>query len=167
MGSRHVFVVLAVVLAVAIAMTAATAADDSAEPAPWGRAEPSDIDYAPQKVVYDVAARDEAAFERVLDRVSFLNVIYEADPFEASIVVVLHGDELDFFAVDRYAQHRELMRRVHSLVLSGPIEFRVCRVAARGRGLEPEDMHGFLRIVPMADAEIVRLQREEGYAYMR
>ena len=33
--------------------------------------------------------------------------------------------------------------------------------------MEPEDIHGFVKLVPMADAEIVRLQREDGYAYMR
>jgi hypothetical protein len=71
------------------------------------------------------------------------------------------------FAIENHAQHRELMRRAHSLTLAGPIEFRMCRVAASGHGLEPGDIHGFVKIVPMADAEIVRLQREEGYAYMR
>lgn len=30
----------------------------------------------------------------------------------------------------------------------------------------PSDVHGFVQMVPMADAEIVRLQKE-GYAYMR
>jgi hypothetical protein len=86
------------------------------ERAPWGSASLEDIAYAPHKVVYDVAAPDVGSFSRVLDRVSYLNNIYRADPFDASIVVVLHG---------------------------------------------------FVRVVPMADAEIVRLQQEEGYAYMR
>lgn len=139
-----------------------------AEPAaPWGRGQVERIDYAPQKAVYDVAAVDREAFVGVLDRASYLNNIYNADPFSASIVLVLHGDEIPFFAIDNHAEHRDLMRRAHSLTLAGPIEFRMCRVAARGHGLEPEDIHGFVKLVPMADAEIVRLQREEGYAYMR
>ena len=138
-----------------------------AESAPWGRADVKAIDYAPQKVVYDVAAADEASFSRVLDRVSYLNTIYQADPFSASIVLVLHGDEIPLFAIARLDRHRELMKRAHSLMLSGPIEFRMCRVAAHEYGLEPADIHGFVKIVPMADAEIVRLQREGGYAYMQ
>ena len=136
------------------------------ERAPWGSARLEDIAYAPHKVVYDVAAPDVAAFSRVLDRVSYLNNIYHADPFDASIVVVLHGDEIPFFAIDSLDKYRELMRRAQSLTLAGPVEFRMCRVAARGHGLEPHDIHGFVRVVPMADAEIVRLQQEEGYAYM-
>ena len=135
--------------------------------APWGRASPEEIDYAPHKVLYDVAVSDVDTFSRVLDRVSYLNNLYQADPFEASIVLVLHGDEIPFFAVDRYAEYRDLMERARSLTVAGPIEFRVCRVAARGHGLDPHDLHGFVKVVPMADAEIVRLQQEEGYAYMQ
>lgn len=134
---------------------------------PWGRASGQMTDYRPQKVVYDVAAEDREAFERVLDRASYLNNLYHADPFRASIVLVLHGDEIPFFAVAQYDEYRALMRRAQSLTLAGPLEFRICRVAARQHDLEPEDIHGFVQVVPMADAEIVRLQREEGYAYMR
>jgi intracellular sulfur oxidation DsrE/DsrF family protein len=137
------------------------------EGAPWGRASLQAIDYAPQKVVYDVAAKDVAGFTHVLDRVSYLNNIYNANPFEASIVIVLHGDEIPFFAVDNYDKYRELMRRAQSLTVAGTVHFRMCRVAAAGHDLEPDEIHGFVKVVPMADAEIVRLQQEEGYVYMQ
>ena len=137
------------------------------ERTPWGRASLVDIDYAPHKVVYDVAVADGDAFTRVLDRVSYLNNIYHADPFAASIVLVLHGDEIPFFAIRNYSKYRELMHRAQSLTLAGPVEFRMCRVAASGFGLKPADIQGFVKVVPMADAEIVRLQQEDGYAYMR
>jgi hypothetical protein len=134
---------------------------------PWGRASLQPIDYAPQKVVYDVATADVESFSRVLDRVSYLHNVYHADPFEESIVLVLHGDEIPFFAIDNVDRYRELMRRARSLTVGGMVQIRMCRVAAAGYGLEPEDIHGFVEVVPMADAEIVRLQQEEGYAYMR
>jgi len=135
--------------------------------APWGRASLQAIDYAPQKVVYDVAVADAESFSRVLDRVSYLHNIYQADPFDESIVLVLHGDEIPFFAVDNYDRYRELMHRAQSLTVGGMVQIRMCRVAAAGHDLEPDDIHGFVKVVPMADAEIVRLQQEEGYAYMR
>jgi len=150
----------------AVAMSAYThthAADNML----YGRAEIENIEYAPQKVLYDVAAPDMANFVNVLDRVSYLNNIYRADPFAASIVLVLHGDEIPFFAIPNHARHEELMQRAQSLTLAGPIEFRICRIAAQAHGFEPRDIHGFVEVVPMADAEIVRLQQEEGYAYMR
>jgi intracellular sulfur oxidation DsrE/DsrF family protein len=134
---------------------------------PWGKGVLQDIDYTPQKVLYDVAAPDVETFSRVLDRVSYLNNLYHANPFEASIVLVLHGDEIPFFATAGYDRYRELMQRAQSLTVAGPVEFRMCVVAAQTHGLKAGDIHGFVKLVPMADAEIVRLQQEEGYAYMR
>ncbi|MDV3237618.1 MAG: hypothetical protein LOY58_02035 [Gammaproteobacteria bacterium] len=144
-------------------VASARAADD----APWGVGNVVDIEYEPHKVVYDVAVADAAAFERVLDRASYLSTVYNADPFRASIVLVLHGDELPFFDTRKFAQYEDLMRRAQSLTVGGTIELRMCRIAAAAHGMQPEHIHGFVQIIPMADAEIVRLQQEEGYVYMR
>jgi hypothetical protein len=78
----------------ALAPVAVTAGDP-----PWGGALASDAKYAPRKVVYDVAVSGPSALEGVLDRVSYLNNLYGADPFWASIVVVRHGDRMPLFAV--------------------------------------------------------------------
>jgi intracellular sulfur oxidation DsrE/DsrF family protein len=170
------------------------------ESAPWGKAQLVQIEYSPQKVVYDISVHDdedeqgheskknrevknnnkdekvqeiknvdavEDGLENVLDRVSYLNNIYHGNPFEAAIVVVLHGDEIPMFAIENYGKYKDLMVRAQSLTVGGTIEFRMCTVAARNHGLEPEDIHGFVKVVPMADAEIIRLQRDEGYAYMQ
>lgn len=67
--------------------------------APWGHSKPHNINYKPQKVVYDVSASSMGEFTHVLDRVSYLNKIYNADPFSSSIIMVLHGDEIPFFAI--------------------------------------------------------------------
>lgn len=150
-------------LALASILGAAQAADQ----APWGAGNLVDVDYEPHKVVYDVSVADAAAFERVLDRASYLSTVYNADPFRASIVLVLHGNELPFFDTRKFAQYEGLMRRAQSLTVGGTIEMRMCRIAAAAHGMQPENIHGFVQIVPMADAEIVRLQQEEGYAYMR
>ena len=160
---KHLMYKISVCVAALLWMITAQAEQD----APWGRASLQAIDYAPQKVVYDVAAADVDSFSQVLDRVSYLHNIYHADPFDESIVLVLHGDEIPFFAVDNVDRYRELMRRAQSLTVGGMVQFRMCRVAAAGHGLEPDDIHGFVKVVPMADAEIIRLQQEEDYAYMR
>ena len=134
--------------------------------APWGSAQNRPTAYAPQRVVYDVSVRSPAELDRVLDRVSGLQNVYHADPLDASIVVVLHGDEMDYFDARRFSQYEALMRRAQSLTVGGVIEFRMCSLAAAGRGLKAENVHGFVQMIPMGDAEIVRLQQEESYAYM-
>ena len=152
------------VLVLALLWMTISHAEDSV---PWGRSSLEPVNYRPQKVVYDVAVSSVDRFSNVLDRVSYLNNIYEADPFDASLVMVLHGNEIPFFAVSNIEKYRDLMQRAQSLTIAGPVEFRMCQVAARGHGLEAEDIHGFVKLVPMADAEIIRLQQEDGYVYMR
>ena len=148
--------------ALALFATSSFAAPD----APWGQAKALDKEYRKQKVVYDVAVDSVPALNRVLDRVSYLSLINGADPFENKMVIVLHGNEIPFFAIKHHARYKALMQRAQSLSLDGIIEFRMCRVAARGHGFQPEDIHGFVTVVPMADAEIIELQRQ-GFAYMR
>jgi intracellular sulfur oxidation DsrE/DsrF family protein len=138
----------------------------AARNAPWGSAKDLDIEYSKQKVVYDTAVNTVAALTSVLDRASYLSVLNGADPFDNKIVIVLHGHEIDYFATKNHPKHKALMERAQSLTVGGIIEIRMCRVAAEGRGYQPKDIHGFVSMVPMGDAEIVRLQHE-GYAYMR
>lgn len=135
--------------------------------APWGGAGVIETEYKPQKVVYDVAVKSIEKMTSVLDRASYLSKITGADPFDSSIILVLHGDEIDFFAIKNYQQYKELMQRAQSLVDSEVLQIRMCRIAAQGHGYEPGDIHGFVNMVPMGDAEIIRLQNEENHAYMR
>lgn len=135
-------------------------------PAPWGSAEVMEIDYQPQKVLYDLDKGSPEELANILDRVGYLYEITGSDPFEASIIVIIHGDMIPLFAIENGSRYRELMARAQSLTVGNPIEFRMCRAAAQMMDLAPADIHGFVKMVPMADAEIVRLQKQ-GYAYMR
>lgn len=139
----------------------------AASPAfPWGSAQDLEIAYSKQKVVYDTAVSSVAALTSVLDRASYLSALNGADPFDNKIVIVLHGAEIPFFAIKNIDKYKDLMTRAQSLTVGGIIEFRMCKIAAKSRGFEPRDIHGFVSMVPMGDAEIVRLQHE-GYSYMR
>ncbi|TKA91730.1 hypothetical protein FAZ79_00015 [Guyparkeria sp. SB14A] len=133
---------------------------------PWGTAELIEKSYQPAKVVYNGAARDAEAFDRILDRVSYLNNEYAGDVLDAHIVVILHGSEIPLFTAENYEENRELMERAQSLTVAGNIEYRLCAIAAALRDVKPEDVHGFVKVVPMADAEIIELQHQ-GYAYMK
>lgn len=121
---------------------------------------------AVHKVVYDVKTRSSDDFSNVLDRISYLNARLGGDPLTTSIVVVLHGDEINYFANHNELDFEPIVTRAQSLTVGETIEFRVCRVSAKRRGYRPEDLQDFVHVVPMADAEIVQLQFN-GYAYMR
>lgn len=150
-------------LALCIINTPASADNSSL----WNSANITETEYKPQKVVYDVHVKTAEAVESVLDRASHLSSITGADPFDQSIVLVLHGPELSFFTIENYTKHKALMHRAQSLVESDVLTIKMCKIAAKSQGYSPEDIHGFIEMIPMGDAEIIRLQHEEGHAYMQ
>lgn len=137
----------------------------ASEATPWGTAEKSEAKYEPQKVLYDLTIGDKKGLQNILDRVGLLYKLYGSDLLDSSIVVIIHGDAIPFFSTAN-PDNLELMKRAHNFTVGAPIEFRMCQAAAKVMGYKPKNIHGFVRMVPMADAEIVKLQKE-GYAYMQ
>lgn len=135
--------------------------------APWGGATEIQQSYNGQKVAFDATSGSAAALAHLLDRASLLSKLNNADPMESRIVIVLHGDAIPFFSTGNYSRYKDLMQRAQSLSVGDVIEFRMCKAAATLRGLQPKDIHGFVKMVPMAEAEIARLQQEEGFAYVK
>lgn len=137
------------------------------EDAPWGISVAQVAGYAPQKVVYDVAVSTPDELAMIFDRIGALNFEYGTNPFHAAIIIVLNGPEIQFFDTNDFKQHEDLMRRAQSLTTGGVVEFRMCQRTAGNMGIQPADVHGFIEMVPMADAEIIRLQQEENFAYIK
>ena len=135
--------------------------------APWGHGKLTPTKYSPQKVVFDVTTGKLGELEHVLNRASYLSKITGADPFEQSIVLVLHGSSIKFFAIENYKQYADMLKRAESLQSSEVLKIKMCKLAAEGQGYQPEDIHGFVELIPMGDAEIIRLQNEEKHAYMQ
>lgn len=141
---------------------------NAAEPAaPWGSATEIHQTYSKQKVVFDTTTGSLAGLGNILDRASLMSQLNGADPFDSRIVIVLHGGSIPYFSIKNLNKYKDLMFRAKSLSVGNVIEFRMCKASAHMQGLAPKDIHGFVKMVPMADAEIVRLQQEEGLAYMR
>lgn len=134
--------------------------------APWGSAKSLDIDYAPKKVLYDLTSGNIDDLSSIVDRAGYLFKLYGSDTFESSIVIIIHGDAIPFFAINKLNKYRDIMNRAQSLTVGTSIEFRMCSAAAKVLNYEAKDIHGFVQMVPMADAEIIRLQHD-GYAYMQ
>jgi len=136
------------------------------ELSPWGHATTSSQPtYEKQKVLYDLTTGDAERLANILARTGYLSKLNGDDPFNSKIVVIIHGDAIPFFTIANIKQHQQLMGLAYSQTLNSVIEFRMCQASARLRGFKPADIHGFVSMVPMADAEIIRLQ-QEGYAYI-
>jgi len=123
------------------------------------------LEYTPAKVVYDVSGSDPQQLKTILDRVSLLQTMYAGDPFTASIVIVLHEGVIPLFAKQGAKHQNELVGRARDLAAGEIIRFRLCEASAKMQGFSRKDFDDFIALVPMADAEIIRLQHT-GYAYL-
>jgi len=121
--------------------------------------------YKPGKVAYDVSSADASDINNILDRISLLQKIYGSDPFESSIVIIIHEGAIPLFSTSKNTKYREIIERAKSLTHAEVIQFRVCQASAKMQGLGKKDFHDFIQLVPMADAELVKLQHA-GYAYL-
>lgn len=122
--------------------------------------------YAPAKVVYDLSSPDPEVLSHLLDRVSLLQNLYGNDPLEASIIVIAHEGAIPLLSNRNTSAHSELLHRAASLSMGEVIAFQVCRTSARMQGFGEREFPAFVSLVPMADAELVKLQ-QAGYAYLR
>jgi len=90
----------------------------------------------------------------------------EADP-EAKIIAVAHAAGVDFLMKGaKTAKGNEYRGVIEDLELQG-VQFRVCEITLRERGLRREQFLPDVRFVASGVAEIARLQAQERYAYVR
>jgi len=96
----------------------------------------------------------------------FIRNHLEADS-KARIVVVAHAAGVDFLMRGaKTARGNEYRATVEVLELQG-VQFRVCEITLRERALRREQFLSEVGFVPSGVAEIARLQRREGYAYLK
>ena len=80
------------------------------------------------------------------------------------MVVVTHGPELRVFAKENYDKYQGIVDKMAALSDKG-VKFHMCNNAMRAAGFKPEDMHGFITVVPAGFPEIAYLQ-SKGYKYI-
>ncbi len=108
-------------------------------------------------------------FSRGLEQASrgleYIRNHLEADA-GAQIVVVAHAAGVDFLRKGaKTAKGNEYRGAIGDLELQG-VQFRVCGITLRERGLRREQFLPEVRFVPSGVEEIARLQAREGYAYL-
>ena len=123
--------------------------------APYGTAKfapYSDIDTIKQlKVVWDFNFVDPKAVGTVFNNLAaLLRATTEFGPHEIDpikVVIVSHGPEVVVFDKKNYAKYKEIVDRAASFASQG-VKFEICRNAAAAQGITPEDLHGFVTVVP-------------------
>lgn len=129
----------------------------------------ADIDQLKQlKVVWDFNFQDPRTADVVLSNLAALLKAVdgfgpkEIDPIR--IVVVSHGPEVVLWAKKNYAKYKDIVDRAASLTKQGA-RFEVCRNDAAALGFNPDDLDGFVTVVPTG-AYALTYWQNKGYAYI-
>lgn len=118
------------------------------------------------KAVWDFNFQDPKAVGMVFNNVAALmKATSEFGPvgFDSlKIVIVSHGPELVVWDKRNYAKYKDIVDRAASLAQQG-VKFEVCRNAAAALGLKPEDLQGFITVIPAGPYALTYWQNK-GYA---
>ena len=117
----------------------------------------------PGKYYFDLVHHSPEEFTALMERA---HAIYEQTPVDQrerlSIVLVIHGPDIDFFRRENYARHQSLVDSAARLDAFGVFDFKVCARTAAQRGISEADVPEFVEFVPYGPDEINDL-KDRGY----
>ncbi len=137
-------------------------------PAPLVEAQPERI--APSgppayNLLADIRVGSVAELQLLFDRVEQLLDRPLSDGEQPLVSLVLHGQEVQFFALRNYDKYKGVVDRAAKLAALGAVDISICRTQMESYGIEPDQVPGFLRQVPYGPGEVERL-RDKGYVSM-
>lgn len=119
----------------------------------------------PEQAVLDISVHTLDELRVLLDRAEQLsNRLLDQGRTGASVVLVLHGPEVEFFSTKNYARYRDIVDQAARLDAFDIVDVKICQGMMNVRGVARDDIPAFIDQVPDGGAEIERLQRE-GYVY--
>lgn len=117
---------------------------------------------SPVKAVYHINEGTEKAADLLRNVRNHIN----ADP-NAKIVVVGHGKGIDFMLEGAEDKNKNPFNVTMEDLAGKGVEFRVCNNTLVSRKIDKSKVVSPATIVPSGVAEIARLQRQEGYGYVK
>ncbi|MBS4098445.1 MAG: DsrE family protein [Sulfuricella sp.] len=91
----------------------------------------------------------------------------EATAGKAKIVVVTHGDGVNFLLEDAQDKNGNPYNIAVEELADRGVEFRVCNNTLKANKIDPKTVLPSATIVPSGVAEIGRLQAREGFVYLK
>lgn len=145
-----------VILGMLTCLGTATAKDIAA---PYGTATVKTRPTPVLNTVFDVSYDDPQKLDLLYDFVRNTRQVTRG-----KVAIVTHGPELRAFAKENYTKYQAIVDKMAALAKEG-VEFYMCGNAMKMAGYKPEDMDGFITVVPSGFAEIAYLEYR-GYQYI-
>ncbi len=122
------------------------------------------LEAGPGRAVLDISVHTLEELRVLFERAGELAMKPRPPGEAASIVLVLHGPEVDFFSIKNYDEYKEIVDEAARLDAFDVVDIRICQTMMEARGIRPDDIPSFIEQVPYGPGEVERLV-EEGYLY--
>ena len=116
-------------------------------------------------IVFDISVHDVDELRKVLKRAELLVSSPKSASQPANIALMLHGPEIEYFSIDKYAQYKDIVDLAARLDAYNVVELKMCETAMKGLGVKKDDIPSFIEFVPNGDVEMERLSRR-GFSIM-
>jgi len=114
------------------------------------------------RAVLDVSVHTIEGLRVLLDRAEELAMRPQAQGEEASVVLVLHGPEVEFFSIRNYEKYKDIVDQAARLDAFDVVDVKICQTMMGKQGIDRDDIPSFIEQVPLGPGEVERLTRE-GY----
>ena len=119
-------------------------------------------DDAPPRAVLDISVHTLEGLEVLLDRAEELAMRPQVQGGEASVVLVLHGPEVEFFSIGNYEKYKDVVDQAARLDAFDVVDVKICQSMLDMQGIKRDDIPSFIEQVPFGPGEVERL-RQQGY----
>lgn len=116
----------------------------------------------PLRAVLDISVHTIEGLKVLFDRAEGLAMRPRAPGGEASVVLVLHGPEVQFFSIRNYEKYKEIVDQAARLDAFDVVDVKICQTMMDIEGVERDDIPSFIEQVPIGPGEVERLL-QEGY----
>ena len=118
----------------------------------------------PDRAVLDITVHTVEELLVLLDRAEQLAQSPRVSDQNASVVLVLHGPEVEFFSTRNYDRYKDVVDQAARLDSLDIVDVRICQTMMATRGIARDDIPPFIDQVPDGPVEVERLVGE-GYVY--
>jgi len=118
-----------------------------------------------RNLMADISLHSVEELQLLFGRVEQLLERPLSDGEQPLVSLVLHGQEVEFFALKNYGKYKDVVDRAAKLAALGAVDISICQTQMKHFGIESDGVPSFLRQVPYGPDEVQRLE-DEGFVYM-
>lgn len=167
--ARNLFILAAAVALLVLAALYLPSQRDAGGPPP------SAIDVSPEPIAPQRSPAHNLLADVSLHTVEELDLLFErierlldrplSEGEQPLVSLVLHGPEVEFFALKNYDRYKSVVDRAAKLAALGAVDISICQTRMKHYGIASDEVPSFLRQVPYGPGEVQRLL-DEGFVYM-